>query len=60
MMTLVVTLCLLSDPTHCRDLKIPMAEAHTPQQCMMMAQGVLAENTDSHTEQTKRLTCKAS
>lgn len=60
MMTLIVTLCLVSNPTDCHPVRVPLFLAVTPQQCVVAAQTVMAENQKLwEDERVTRYTCKA-
>lgn len=60
MLELLMTVCLLSDPSRCKDVPLTYSAEHlTPMQCMMGAQPEIAKWIDSHPKWTlKRWTCQ--
>jgi hypothetical protein len=59
MLELVITVCLLSNPNFCRDQKILMDQPISPFQCIMQAQGSIAEWGSSHPKWfVQRWTCR--
>lgn len=60
MLELLVSVCLISDPTQCKDVNLVYTdEALTPMQCMMGAQPEIAKWIEAHPQWTlKRWTCQ--
>ena len=60
MLELLVSTCLISEPTSCKDVSLVYsAESATPFQCMMGAQSEIAKWADEHPKWVvKRWTCQ--
>jgi hypothetical protein len=60
MIELVVSVCLIDNPTKCKDVSLVyMAESVTPMQCMMMSPPEIAKWTEGHPNWfAKRWTCR--
>jgi len=49
MIELVISVCLISDPANCKDVNFTyMAEAATPNQCMLHGQSEIARWQEGH------------
>lgn len=60
MLELIVSVCLISDPSRCREVSLAYAEESvTPMQCIMGAQVEIAKWIEGHPEYAlKRWTCQ--
>ena len=60
MIELVVSVCLLTDPTKCKDVSLTYsAEDMTPYQCMMMSPQEIAKWSEGHPNWfAKRWSCR--
>lgn len=59
MIELVVAVCLIDDPSHCRDVRLTyMADRVTPMECMMFGQIEAAKWLEGHPKwQLRRWSC---
>lgn len=49
MIEIVMSVCIISEPSRCEDVRLSyMAEAVTPHQCMMYGQAEIAKWTEGH------------
>jgi hypothetical protein len=60
MIELVVSVCLLDDPSQCKDISLVYsAEGVTPSQCLMMSPAEIAKWSEGHPKWfAKRWTCR--
>lgn len=60
MLELLVSVCLIADPSRCKDVNLVYsAETLTPMQCLMGAQAEIAKWVESHPQWTaRRWTCQ--
>ena len=60
MLELLVSVCLIDDPTRCKDVSLVyMAEGVTQMQCMMMSPAEIAKWSEGHPRWVaKRWTCR--
>ena len=57
MLELIAYMCLIANPTACKDVSLAVAEV-TPQQCILGAQGEAKKWIDEHPGwQVNKLTC---
>ena len=59
MIEIVLMVCMIDDPAKCKDVRLSyMADAVTPQQCMMYGQSEIAKWTEGHpTWKIQRWSC---
>jgi hypothetical protein len=60
MLELIVSVCLVDNPTRCKDVSLVyLAESVTPMQCMMQSQAEIAKWTEGHPNWVaKRWSCR--
>lgn len=60
MLELLVSVCLLSDPTRCKDVSLVYSDENlTPMQCLMGAQPEIAKWIEAHPQWAlRRWTCQ--
>jgi hypothetical protein len=61
MLELVVSVCLIADPTRCKDVSLVyMAEGMTPMQCLMASPAEIAKWAEGHPNWfAKKWTCRS-
>ncbi len=61
MLAIVLSACLIADPKHCRDFKIPLDVSMDAMQCTMAAPPYFAQWAEEHPKwQIRRWTCQSS